>query len=100
MARCCYSRYTGPTSLTAEELEQWVVLEVGLALLVVVGVRGQTKTVQGHIVTTQEWVIKRDACPMGLVPGFAAYPSLTTVELEQAGVMVVVKEGVTHLSVD
>ena len=38
--------------------------------------------------------------PTGLVPGFVPYPSLMFIGMERMGVVVVVREGVTRLSVD
>ena len=75
-------------------------LTVGWVLLVEEEGQGQTKMVQGHVVTTQEWVSEGVAYSMGLVPGFTSYPSLMTVESERVGVVVVVREGVTRMSVD
>ena len=45
----------GPTSSTAKVLERWVELVVE-SVLQVVGVQGQTKTAQGHVVRREEWV--------------------------------------------
>ena len=43
-----------------------------------------------HVVTTRVWVEVSEEKSTGLVTGFADYPSLTTVELERIGVVVVV----------
>ena len=64
-----------------------------------VGVRGRTKTVQGHVKGRVEWVEGSEVVATGLVPGFAGYPSSTTVESERI-VGVVVREGKTRLSDD
>ena len=64
------------------------------------GDQGQTTTVQGHVEGTVEWVEGLEVVATGLVPGFADYPSSMTVESEQVGVLVVVRERATHLSVD
>ena len=66
-------------------LERWV--EV---LLLVVGGRGRTK--RGRVLdgATRVSVEGSESSPTGLVPGFAAYPSSTTVESERVGVRVVV----------
>ena len=88
----------GPTSLTAVVLERWVVLvEV---LLVVVGVQGRTKTALGHVEAKGGSVEVLVEMGTGLVPGFADYPSSTTVESERMVVVVVVVEVRTHLSDD
>ena len=67
--------------------------------LVVAGVRGRTKTAQGHVVRRVESVEGLEERATGLVPGFAGYPSSTTVESERI-VGVVVVEGKTRLSDD
>ena len=54
---------------------------------------------QGHVEGRVEWVEVSGETAMGLVPGFAGYPSLTTVESERI-VGVVVREGRTRLSDD
>ena len=100
MTAHCYLVDAGPMSSTAKVLEQWVVLEMGRVLLVVVGARGRTRTAQGHVATTREWVIERVKCSTGLVPGVAGYPSSTFVGTERMVVVVVEKGGVTCLSVD
>ena len=69
-------------------------------MLVVVGARGRTMMAQGLVVRRVGWVEVLEGRSTGLVPGFAAYPSSTTVESERVRVLVVVREGVTHLSVD
>ena len=90
---CCLMNAC-PTSSTAKVLERWVQV-----LMVVVEGRGRTTTAQGHVEGTVEWVEGSEVVATGLVPGFAGYPSSTTVESEQI-VGVVVVEGRTHLSDD
>lgn len=88
---------TCPMGSTAFVLEQWV-----RVLLVVAGVPNQTKMAQGHVVRMEELVVVSVETVMGLVPGFAGYPSSTTVESEWVAVAVVavaVKVR-THLSDD
>ena len=55
-----------------------------------VGVPNRTRTAQGHVEAKEGWVEVSVEMGMGLVPGFAAYPSSTTVESERVGVRVVV----------
>ena len=69
-----------PPSSTAIVLEQRVVL--------VVGARGRTKTAQGHVEGTVEWVEGSEVMATGLVPGLACQPSSTIVGSERL-VMVV-----------
>ena len=76
-----------PTSSTVVALERWVELVMESALQVV-GVRGQTKTAQGHVVRREEWVVVSEVVATGLVPGFADYPSSTFVGTEQVVVVV------------
>ena len=90
----------GPTSSTAKVLERWVVVVVVRVVVVVVGGRGRTRTAQGHVAGRGEWAEVLVEGAMGLVPGFAAYPSSTTVELERVGVRVVVRGEMTRLSDD
>ena len=61
-------------------------------LLVVVGARGRTKTALGHVAGKVGSVVGSERRATGLVPGFAAYPSSTTVESERVGVSVVARE--------
>ena len=58
-------------------------LVVGSVLLVVVGGRGRTTTAQERVVRMVEWEEVLEGRATGLVPGFAAYPSSTTVESER-----------------
>ena len=69
-------------------------------MLAVVGVRGRTKTAQGHVVRKEEWVAGLEVMATGLVPGFAAYPSSTFIGTERIEVVVVVVAGRTRLSDD
>ena len=98
-AHWCYLMDAHPTSSTVIALERWGVLEVVRVLLAVVGGRGRTTTVQGHVVRKEELVVVSVEMATGLVPGFAGYPSSTTVELERMVVVVVMKAR-THLSDD
>ena len=66
-----------PTSSTAIVPERWVEMVVGMVLLVVVGARGRTRTAQWHVAGRVEWVEESAERAMGLVPGFAGYPSST-----------------------
>ena len=66
----------------------------------VVRAQGQTTTAQGHVEAKEGWVEVSVEMEMGLVPRIAAYPSSTTVESEWVGVVVVVRERATRLSVD
>ena len=77
MTAHCYLDDAGPTSSTAKVLERWVVLEVVRVLLVVVGARGRTRMVQGHVAGRVELVEGSAERATGLVPGFADYPSST-----------------------
>ena len=90
-AHWCYLMDAHPTSSTVIALERWGVLEVMRVLLAVVGGRGRTTTVQGHVVRKEELVVVSVETATGLVPRFAGYLSSTTVELEQI-VWVVVEE--------
>ena len=54
-----------------------MVLEGLEVLLVVVGGRCRTTTVQEHVVKMVEWVEELGELSTGLVPGFAGYPSST-----------------------
>ena len=74
-------------------LERRVVLEV-------VGGRGRTTTVQEHVVETVEWVEGLGELATGLVPGLAYQLSSMIVGSERVVLMVVVREGETHLSDD
>ena len=86
---CCLMNMC-PTSSTVIALERWVVLVAELVLQVVVGARGRTKTSLGHVAGKVEWAVGSEKRATGLVPGFAAYLSSTTVESERVGVRVVV----------
>ena len=67
---------------------------------VVVGVLSRTKRERVLDGATRVLVGVSVLGSTGLVPGFAAYPSSTTVESEQVGVLAVVREGMTRLSFD
>ena len=82
-------------SSTAVVLEQWV-----WVLLVVVGVRGQTKMAQGLIEGREEWVEGSEVVAMGLAPSFAYQPSSTIIGSERVVLMAGQGDGKTHLSVD
>ena len=69
-------------------------------LLVVAVARGRTTTALGHVVGKVWSVAGSEKRATGLVPGFAAYPSSTTVESERVGVSVVVRGEMTCLSDD
>ena len=69
-------------------------------MLAVVGVRGRTKTAQGHVVKRGELVVGSGKGATGLAPGFAGYPCSTFVGTEQVAVMVGLKEKKTGLSID
>ena len=95
----CYLVDAGPTSSTAKVLERWVESVVE-SVLQVVGVQGQTKTAQGHVVRREEWVEGLEVVATGLVPGFAYQPGSTIVGSERVVLMVGRGDGKTRLSVD
>ena len=69
-------------------------------LLVVAVARGRTKTAQGHVEGTVEWVEGSEVMATGLVPGLACQPSSTIVGSERVVLMVEWIGGRTRLSVD
>ena len=69
-------------------------------MLVVAVARVRTTTALGHVVGKVWSVAGSEKRATGLVPGFAAYPSSTTVESERVGVMVVVWDRRPDLSDD
>ena len=95
---CCLMNAC-PMSSTVIALERWVELVVE-SVLQVVGVRGQTKMAQGHVVRREEWVEGSEVVATGLVPGFAYQPSSTIVGSERVVLVVGWGDGKTCLSVD
>ena len=77
-----------PMSSSVIALERWAESAVESLLLVVVGVRGRTKTAQGHVEGREEWVEESEVVATGLVPGFAYQPSSTIVGSERVVLMV------------